>query len=439
MKAKKFYNFISANKKNELYVYGEIIGGSDKWTEDEVIFDDFKNKLEEVEDNSSLDIYINSPGGDVFTTQGIVAALRRAKDRGITINAYLDGIGASCASWMPMVADNIYVYPQSILMIHKPMSLAWGNADQMKKEIAVLDKIEDDVIIPLYMEKAKENVTVEMIKEKMAAETWFNAKEISEMFNVTMLQEERKIACCADRNVLNRYKNIPTELLNQLEETEVKDVEDNQIVETTENTEETTVVEEPIAEESTVESTEESTVEDNVVEEQMTEEETVESTEESTVESKETNEVENKIAELEETIQNLQNEKAELETKLNEANEKIINLNDKVSELQPIVEEYNNKLAAEEEVKNAAMLEEKKEYFKNKFDSLNARSKFESEEVQNLVNNCIKDVNAMAKLNTMIVDMITIENKPVQRTDFGVSVDNLIETQEDIVSMYGFK
>ena len=54
----KFYNFISTNKKHELYVYGEIIGGSNKWDESDVIFDDFKNKLSEMEDNSTLDVYV---------------------------------------------------------------------------------------------------------------------------------------------------------------------------------------------------------------------------------------------------------------------------------------------------------------------------------------------------------------------------------------------
>ena len=226
----KFYNFISTNKKHELYVYGEIIGGSNKWDESDVIFDDFKNKLSEMEDNSTLDVYVNSPGGSVFTTQGIVAALRRAKDRGISVNAYIDGIGASCASWLPMVADNIYVYPQSIMMIHKPMSIAFGNSDQMKKEIDVLDKIENDVIIPLYMEKAKEGVTEEFLREKMSEETWFTANEISNLFNVTMLSEERKIACCADKNVLNRYSNVPKELLNQ---SEVVDMKNTKIVQDT--------------------------------------------------------------------------------------------------------------------------------------------------------------------------------------------------------------
>lgn len=412
----KFYNFISNNKKHELYVYGEIIGGSNKWDESDVIFDDFKDKLNEMDDNSTLDIYINSPGGSVFTTQGIVALLRRAKERGITINAYIDGMGASCASWLPFVADNLYVYPQSIMMIHKPMSTLWGaNADEMKKEIDFLDKIENDVIIPLYMERAKDGVTEEFIKKKMTAETWFTANEINELFNVTMLSDEKNIVCCADKNVLNRYSNVPKELLNRLQEE--NNMEKDKNIATIES------------EENKVESTPEQT-KDNSVEGEGVEPETNENI----------NNEKSKIEDLEKTIEDLKNEKIELETKLNEANEKVIALNDKVAELSPIVDKYNDKLAQEEEIKNTEMLNEKREYFKNKFEQLGARAKFESEEVTTLISNCIKDEKAMSKLNAMIVDLISVGvSKPKAKYENVSDVDNLINIEEDITTKYGFR
>lgn len=412
----KFYNFISHNKKHELYVYGEIIGGSNKWDESDVVFDDFKDKLNEMDDNSTLDIYINSPGGSVFTTQGIVSSLRRAKDRGITINAYIDGIGASCASWLPFVADNLYVYPQSIMMIHKPMSTLWGaNADEMKKEIDLLDKIENDVIIPLYMERAKDGVTEEFIKKKMAAETWFTANEINELFNVTMLSNERDIVCCVDKNVLDRYSNVPKELLNRLQEENNMKKDKNIIT--------------PESEENKIKNTSEQTKE-NFIEDEGVEPEVNETV----------NNEESKIEELEKTIEDLKNEKIELETKLNEANEKVIALNDKVAELSPIVDKYNDKLAQEEEIKNTEMLNEKREYFKNKFEQLGARAKFESEEVTTLISNCIKDEKAMSKLNAMIVDLISVGvSKPKARYENVSDVDNLLAIEENAATKYGFR
>ena len=134
-KSRKFYNFITDNNKHSLYVYGEIISGSDKWDSSEVVFDDFRDTVEAMQNNSQLDIYINSPGGSVFATQGIVALLRRAKERGITINAYLDGLAASCASWLPMVADKVFAHPQSVMMIHAPYTMVVGSAKEMQKEM----------------------------------------------------------------------------------------------------------------------------------------------------------------------------------------------------------------------------------------------------------------------------------------------------------------
>lgn len=211
---KKFYNFISKdNEIYELYVYGEIIGGSEKWTEDDVTFKDFKDKLALIPDNSTLNMYLNTPGGNVFTTQAIIALLKRAKERNISINAYIDGLGASCGSWLPCVADNIYIYNQSILMLHKPMSVTLGNANDMKKEIEILDKIENDVMIPLYMSKANTGVTEDDIRNMLSKETWLTSAEIAEYFNVTLLEEEKQLVACADKEILSKYKNTPENLL----------------------------------------------------------------------------------------------------------------------------------------------------------------------------------------------------------------------------------
>lgn len=453
---KRFFNFIKNNKSTELYVYGAIVSGAYKWDETDVTFTDFRDTLDAMEDGSTLDMMINSCGGDVFTTQSIIAMLRRAKERNITINAYIDGIGASCASWLPMIADNVYIYPQSILMVHKPLCGVMGNANDMKKEIEILDKIEEDVIIPLYLSKAKEGVTKELLQEKMAEETWMSSNEILEMFNVTLLEDTRKIACCIDREIMNSFVNIPENiqaLLNK-EETNMAD-EKNKVEVLDEVTE--TPVDEVI---ETVESLAEE-VEDNAVEEETTEVEApvVEETEESAIDEVKTEEapseevetsetVENSIEEdnitdLENKIQALQNEKVELENKLNEANEKVIQLNEKVNELAPIVDKYNEEMAQKKAVEDKKLIDEKREFYKNKFEKLGGRNKFESEEVQNLIGNCINDEQAVSKLNLMLVEMIqvpSIDNKVVTNRYEAISkVENLIPTEETIENKYGFQ
>lgn len=228
----KFYNFYNENETKELYLYGAIV--SDKWDETDVNFSDFKNALDEIKDNETLNIYVNSPGGEVFVTDSIIAMLDRyKKKKNITINCYIDGLGASCASWLPMVADSIYIYSQSVLMLHKPMSMVWGNASEMKKEIEVLDKIENSMI-KMYLAKAKDEVTEEQIRNMLSEETWLSANEIQEYFNVELIESEKKIAACIDKDIFKNYKNVP-DSLQVKEEPEKENVIDNEKLQEVEN------------------------------------------------------------------------------------------------------------------------------------------------------------------------------------------------------------
>lgn len=406
----KFYNFNFGEEKNELYVYGAIISGNEKWDETDVTFSDFRDKLESMSDNSTLDIFINSPGGDVFVTQSIVSMIVRAKERGIKINCTIDGIGASCASWLPMVADNIYIYEGSIMMVHKPMTgfMLGVNAEAMKKEIEILDKIENDVIIPLYMKKTKKGISKEYIAELLAKETWLNSSEIQDIFNVTLLEDTKKIACCIDKDIFKNYKNTPDELLSQdkeVNEMENEDIKNNEVVEETELLEENKIVE----------NTQEVSNEEEIIKDE---------------ESKDTT----KVVE-DESIEN-----KNIELKLNEANQKIIDLNDKIEELQKIADLYNAEQLEKNKAKEEKLLNEKKDYYKNKFEKLGAKDRYESEEIQSLVNNCIKDKDSLLKLNQIVVDMISLDNKVVQKdiVEPVSKIENLIP-EVDGASKYGFR
>lgn len=400
-KMKKFYNFNFNKEKNEtdFYLYGEIIsGGNDwKWDETDVTFQDVRDTLNEMEDNSTLNIYINSPGGSVFTTQGIISMLSRAKERGITVNSYIDGIGASCASWLPMIADNLYIYGGSVLMIHKPMSGCWGNADEMKEQIEILDKIENEVIIPLYMSRVKEGVTEEDIRNYMAKETWFTSNEILEIFdNITLLENNKEVVACVDRDVMKNYVNMPDNIKELLEKEgnglKVKNVDETeeQDVETPEEAE---------GNEETDTSEDEQDIETASDVEDMGDEEEEDEEEEEVVE-------ENNDAEEEE--ENLQK-------KLIASNEKVIALNDKLQELEEklsALENIENKYNAlkekvsELEVKDK--VEEKLMFYKNKFEKFDALDKFNSEEVQTLIKDCVTNEKSLSKLNEMVVEMIDV-------------------------------
>lgn len=218
----RFYNFTN----DELYIYGDIVGGSEKWDETDITFKDFKDKLDSMQDNSILNIYVNSGGGSVTATQGIIGLINKAKrDKGIKTKCYIDGLAGSCASWLPMVCDEVYCYNTSLLMVHKPMVgffFEMLNANDLQKNINILDTIEE-AMLNAYESKLN-NSTREDVKRMVDDETWLSAEEMCDIFNITLLEDNKELVAKVSNNVLKNYKTVPEILKNSLEKETKEDV-----------------------------------------------------------------------------------------------------------------------------------------------------------------------------------------------------------------------
>lgn len=257
----KFYNFTG---KDELYIYGDIISTVDKYEETDINFIDFKNKLEEMEKDSVLNIYINSGGGSVIATQGIIGLLNKAKrDKGIKTKCFIDGLAGSCASWLPMVCDEVFCYNTSLLMVHKPMIgfyMEMLNANELQKTIEVLDKIEESML-NAYESKLK-NATREEIKAMINEETWLTSNEICDLFNVTLLEDNKELVAKVSDDVLKNYKHVPDSLRNSLNKEDDEEVTEDEKTELVEeeavNNEATSSEEEPGSGEEEADTDEES-------------------------------------------------------------------------------------------------------------------------------------------------------------------------------------
>lgn len=262
----KFFDFknITSNEA-DLFIYGEIVTEHDDWfgSESDVVLSEFKQQLDELSNIKKLNLYINSPGGSVFAASTMVSMLERFKNNGHKIYAYVDGLSASAASFLMMVANKIKLYKNSMVMIHKPMSVAMGNANDLRKTIDALDKIEDGVMMPLYMNKSK--VSEEEIKEMVDAETWLSASDMDKYFDVELLGVERKITACAS-DLFKNYKNTPDFIKNaqndQNEPVIDEDVSNTEIPEENE-TEPEVIEEEIVTSEPEISEPEETDVQDN--------------------------------------------------------------------------------------------------------------------------------------------------------------------------------
>ena len=121
----------------------------------------------------TIHLRVNSPGGSVFAARAIEQALR---EHPAHIVAHIDGYAASAASFLVMAADDIIMAPGAMIMIHKAWTIAWGNADDLVAEAALLEKI-DGTLVDTYARRTGDKASADQIRDWLAAETWFTADD----------------------------------------------------------------------------------------------------------------------------------------------------------------------------------------------------------------------------------------------------------------------
>lgn len=121
-----------------------------------------------------IDVYINSPGGDVFEATAIYTTL---KSHPANIHIHIDGWAASAATRIAMAGDTIEMAEAGFYMIHNAWTLSMGNSADLRKTADMLDKV-DTTIVNDYTKKTGQ--TEQQVRDWMTAETWFTAAEAVE-------------------------------------------------------------------------------------------------------------------------------------------------------------------------------------------------------------------------------------------------------------------
>ena len=143
--------------------YGEWWGMSAK---------EFAATLDELPDHiDTLELLINSPGGDAFEGLAVVNVMRAHKARTVAV---VQGIAASAASFIACAADETIMSPNSTLMVHKAWGLCIGNADDHLAHAELLSKVDDEQA-DIYTTKTGKSV--DEIQALMKAETFLSASE----------------------------------------------------------------------------------------------------------------------------------------------------------------------------------------------------------------------------------------------------------------------
>ncbi len=120
-------------------------------------------------------MWINSPGGDCVAAAQIYNMLMDYKG---DVTVKIDGIAASAASVIAMAGTKVLVSPVSMLMIHNPMTAAFGNSDEMQKAIEMLSSVKDSIINAYEI---KTGLSRAKLSHLMDAETWMDANKAVEL------------------------------------------------------------------------------------------------------------------------------------------------------------------------------------------------------------------------------------------------------------------
>ena len=151
---------------------------------------------------------------DVLFMKNMMPSDNILKRHNAEIVVYVEGLAASIASVIAMAGDKIIIPANAQMMIHKPSSITWGNADDMRKEADILDGCQK-VILNTYMQHAKDGVTAEEINALIDAETWKNGEEWQEFFDIEVSEKSQATAC--ESEYFDKYNNWPDKLKGQPE------------------------------------------------------------------------------------------------------------------------------------------------------------------------------------------------------------------------------
>lgn len=184
---------------------------ADVWIYDEISWwgisaQSFVQELQAVA-AATINLHLNSPGGDVFDGIAIYNALRYHPAK---VVARVEGIAASIASVIAMAGDEVVMAPHATMMIHDPWAMVMGNAADLRKEADVLDQIGEN-IAGIYREQG--GGKLKQWRDRMLEETWLSDQEAVDIGLADRIDTGAEPAKAAFD--LSMFRNPPADLIGK--------------------------------------------------------------------------------------------------------------------------------------------------------------------------------------------------------------------------------
>lgn len=145
----------------------------ESWFDDDVTPQLFKDEL--MAGTGDVTVWINSPGGDCVAAAQIYNMLTEYPG---SVTVKIDGIAASAASVIAMAGARVLMSPVSMMMIHNPMTIAFGDSGEMQKAIEMLGSVKESIINAYAI---KTGLSRTKLSHLMDAETWMDANKAVEL------------------------------------------------------------------------------------------------------------------------------------------------------------------------------------------------------------------------------------------------------------------
>lgn len=190
-----------ADDSVDVYIMGEI-GGF--W--DGIQAEEFVESFNEIKKTAkTINVFVNSPGGDVFDGMAIYNVIKTVQDK---VTVYVMGLAASMASIIMLAGSRRVMYSGTYVMIHNPSTVVLGNSEDLRKSAELLDGITEQMV-DIYASRT--GVDPESVRMMMAAETWLTAGEaVAKGFADGLDETQAAASICVDKAIKDRFRNAPT-------------------------------------------------------------------------------------------------------------------------------------------------------------------------------------------------------------------------------------
>lgn len=201
------------NTERVLEIYGTI--AEESWFEDDITPKMFRDEL--FAGSGPVTIWLSSPGGDCVAASQIYSMLM---DYPSDVTIKIDGIAASAASVIAMAGTTVLMAPTGLMMVHNPMTFAFGNHEDMQRAMEMLDEVKESIINAYEI---KTGLSRAKLSHLMDSETWMNANKAIELgFVDDILVDEKRET--DDEAFAFSARAAEVSLLNKLTKPVKKDV-----------------------------------------------------------------------------------------------------------------------------------------------------------------------------------------------------------------------